>query len=161
MQSLNPGNVLTAPEAALEVNQKMKHGDNYRFPQDAKSAVQPVRYEGDCVAEMGLVVTLEDAIDHWNENLAAWEALKKTEPAWPTRYRVDGRTPFVVVSCNSALKDIAKVPHGPAAITAMLLQLRAAGWQYVWWDWLLINDGTHAYVQADVENAMTWAQSNA
>jgi len=158
--NVNPSSATVAPVRVLEINMKMNHGQHRRLPQ-AADAVQPVKYEGDCVAEMGLVVTLDEAMDHWDKGLAAWGAYEKAGHARPTRYRVDGRTPFVMISYNSKLKDKEAYPHGPESITALLLHLRAAGWQYVWWDWLVINEGVHQYVQADFEHAMTWAQNSA
>ena len=140
----------------LRANPSIHHGSNRRAASDKDSSgTTPSVYEGDSVAEMGLVVKLDEAIEHWNKKLyTPWDAYEKTGAARPIRYKVDGTTPYVMISYNSALKNARnECPHGPEAISQMLKILKDAGWEYVWWDWLVINDSKKKYVQADFEAA--------
>jgi len=139
-------------------NAHMAKGTNRRGPTHSKAAAPPPKYAGKVVAKMGLVVKLSEAIEHWNLGLDGWHAYSERNHAHPTRYEVDGDTPFVMISYNTALKK-----HGRAAIDSLLQQLQAQGWEYLWWDWMVINDMNDDanYVQAEFESAMTWAQSSA
>ena len=118
----------------LQINEKLPHGKNVRGPNDKGSGgTAPAIYEGESVAEMGLVVKLDEAIDHWNKGLySPWDAYDKgplAGHARPVRYKVDGTTPYVMISYNSALKNgRGECPHGPQAVGDMLNMLKSAGW---------------------------------
>lgn len=144
--------------AGVSPNTHMAKGTNRRGPTHSKAAAPPPKYAGKVVAKMGLVVKLSEAIEHWNLGLDGWHAYSEQNHAHPTRYEVDGDTPFVMISYCTALKK-----HGRAAIDSLLQQLQAQGWEYLWWDWMVINDmnDDDNYVQAEFESAMTWAQSSA
>jgi len=159
--------IKTSIVCAVAPNLRMVTGANRRGPTDSKAAVPPPKYAGESVAKMGLVVKLAEAVEHWNLGLDRG-AYSQRNHARPTRYEVDGKTPFVMISYNAGLRKnglndekIETCPHGRAAIDSLLQQLQAQGWEYVWWDWIVCNDEHGVYVQQEFESAMTWAQESA
>ena len=78
------------------------------------------------------------------------------------RYKVAEHVPFAMISYVSALKNS---PQGRTDLLEMLELVKADGYEYIWWDWLVIINPPAGqpsnYKQAEFEKTMSWATNHA
>lgn len=125
------------------------------------SSLQPYR-GGHAVAKY-VVVSTEvalgalGALDTATDEGSALDmgALEKRAKRGVVRMLLPKGDAFAMLSYTSALK---RSRNGRAMLRGALEHMRARGFDLVWWDWLIVDEGEgRPYVQAEFESAMQWA----